>query len=126
MPRLFGCGDQTVSLTPVPRSAELLTCLERVAADAPLQELAALVGELERIKTVALARFYVGSSDGQPEAQQGDRLLGVQEAARKLGLSKDYLYRHAKALPFTRRLGPRQLRFSEQGIEKYIRQRQGR
>lgn len=54
-----------------------------------------------------------------------DRLLTVEEAAQKLGRSKDWLYRHAGRLPFTVRDG-RLLRFSEQGIERYIRQRQGR
>ena len=49
----------------------------------------------------------------------------VEEAARKLGKSKDHLYRHAGDYPFTVRDGS-SLRFSEQGIEKFIRQRVGR
>ena len=58
-------------------------------------------------------------------AADGDRLLNVLEAARKLGKSKDYLDRHADDYPFTVRDG-RSLRFSEAGIEKFIRQRMGR
>lgn len=58
-------------------------------------------------------------------SSDGDRLLDVEEAARKLGKSKDFLYRHAAKYPFTLRDG-RTLRFSEQGIEKFIRQRIGR
>jgi excisionase family DNA binding protein len=65
------------------------------------------------------------SVNGQPEAPAEDRLLTVEEAAQKLGLSRDWCYRQAKRLPFAVRIG-RQLRFSERGIERYIRQRQGR
>jgi predicted DNA-binding transcriptional regulator AlpA len=58
-----------------------------------------------------------------PEGTGGrmnDQLLTVSEAADKLRTSKDWLYRHWKTLPFTVRLSPRQLRFSAQGIERYI------
>jgi predicted DNA-binding transcriptional regulator AlpA len=42
------------------------------------------------------------------------------EAAKMLSMSTDWLYRHAKKLPFTRKLGPKMLRFSHQGILKWI------
>ena len=60
------------------------------------------------------------------ETAKRDRLLTVAEAAQKLAVSKDWLYTHADRLPFTVRVSHRNLRFSEQGIERYIRQRQGR
>ncbi len=49
-----------------------------------------------------------------------DRLLDAAEASRLLSVSEDWLYRHAKRLPFTRKLGPKMLRFSYQGIQKYL------
>lgn len=49
-----------------------------------------------------------------------DRLLDAEEAARLLCVSPDWLYRHAKKLPFTRKLGPKMLRFSSLGIQKYL------
>ena len=52
-----------------------------------------------------------------------DNLLTVTEAAERLKTSPDWLYRHASRLPFTVRLAPKQLRFSSQGIEKYLQQR---
>ncbi len=52
-----------------------------------------------------------------------DRLLTVEEASRKLGVTKDYLYRHADLFPFTVRLGPRHVRFSLYGMVRFIRQR---
>lgn len=86
--------------------AEGLARLERFVEDLPLAELPGFIGQRE----------------GPAEP---DRLLTVAEAAQRLGLSKDHLYRHANAYPFVVRLGSR-LRFSERGFERYIRQRQGR
>jgi len=54
--------------------------------------------------------------------QLRDRLLNIDQACEKLGRKKDWLYRHHKELPFTVRHG-KPLRFSELGIEEYIRQR---
>jgi len=52
--------------------------------------------------------------------QGSDRLLTAEEAAKVLSVSPDWLYRNAKRLPFTRKLGPKMLRFSSQGIQKYL------
>ena len=52
--------------------------------------------------------------------QSGDRLLTAEQAAEILSTSPDWLYRHANRLPFTRKLGPRMLRFSYQGIQKWL------
>ena len=52
-----------------------------------------------------------------------DRLLTVQEAAPILGISVDWLYRHADDFAFTIRPGPGQVRFSNLGIQDYVRKR---
>lgn len=52
--------------------------------------------------------------------REEDRLLDAEEASRLLCVSPDWLYRHAKRLPFTRKLGAKMLRFSCQGIQKYL------
>ena len=52
--------------------------------------------------------------------QGDDHLLTAEQAAEILSTSPDWLYRHANRLPFTRKLGPRMLRFSYQGIQKYL------
>ena len=49
-----------------------------------------------------------------------DRMLTAEEAAEMLSMSTDWLYRNAKKLPFTRKLGPKMLRFSQQGIVKWL------
>ena len=79
------------------------------------EELPRLLGDLEERKATALARLIA-----PPAVQTRDSLLDIDEAARRLCISKDYLYRNQSRFPFTRRLG-RSLRFSEQGIERYLR-----
>lgn len=95
--------------------------LLRAAREFPADDLPGLLGEIEVIRYTALARLsppaYTGS--GQP-----DQLVSIAEAARRLNVSEDYLYRHWKELPFTRRMG-RRLLFSSSGIDKHIRQNDG-
>ena len=87
------------------------------------EDIPALLGELEWVKAELWARL---TAAGRPTAPNpGDCLLTVDAAAVKLGVSKDWLYRHAKNLPFTVRPSPGRVRFSFREIEKYIRQRHG-
>src|SRR5262245_37775963 len=51
---------------------------------------------------------------------EADRMLDAQEAAKVLSVSEDWLYRHSKKLPFTRKLGPKMLKFSSNGIQKWM------
>ncbi len=73
----------------------------------------ALEGLLRRI-----IRDEIASVKAEVVAQ--DRLLDAADAAKLLSVSEDWLYRHAKKLPFTRKLGPKMLRFSSVGIQKYL------
>lgn len=59
-----------------------------------------------------------------PVATNG-KLLKVAAASERMGCSVDWLYKHVADLPFVVRVG-RSLRFSESGIEKWIRARSGR
>jgi len=51
---------------------------------------------------------------------ESDRLLTAEKAAQMLSVSPDWLYRNARKLSFSRKLGPKMLRFSHLGIEKWI------
>jgi len=73
------------------------------------------VGQLK-----ALVREEIEKAVGQNGHHQADRLLDAKEAAEILSVSEDWLYRRKSKLPFTRRLGPKMLRFSFQGIQKYL------
>ena len=106
---------------------DLLQNPQRVM-DLPREVVPDMLCQLGAIQT-ALTVHWLTASVSQvgamwPEPEE-DVLLDVDKAAQRLGTSKDWLYRHADKLPFTIRLGARQLRFSARGIERYIRQRQG-
>ena len=113
------------SLVPIPKLADLVSDPTKVSL-IPSEAVPALRGKLAELDTLLMMRATMAQSNGHGQAHaEGDRLLTAEEAARKLGKSKDALYRHADKYPFTVRDG-RSLRFSEQGIEKFIRQRVGR
>ena len=65
-------------------------------------------------------REEIRAVNGQYNLQGEDRLLDAEETSRLLSVSPDWIYRHATHLPFTRKLGPKMLRFSSQGIQKYL------
>lgn len=90
----------------------------RFARELPPEELPCLLGELEQVRCTVLARL---TAPAQYQSAEPDQLLTISEAAGRLNVSDDYLYRHAKELPFTRRMG-RKLLFSNLGIDNYIRQ----
>ena len=71
------------------------------------------------------SRQLAARNDARVNEPREDTLLDVSEAAKRLSTSRDWLYRHAAALPFTVRNGRRQLRFSSAGITRYIREHQG-
>jgi excisionase family DNA binding protein len=50
-----------------------------------------------------------------------DRLLTIDQVAQRLSVSKDWVYRNGKRLTFTRKLGPKMVRFSETGLQKWVR-----
>jgi excisionase family DNA binding protein len=102
---------------------ELLRQAEAVAPDLAAEELPAALGEVERLRVVLSAKLLADSSRVKPA--DTEHLLDVEEAARRLSLSPDTLYRKAKDLPFTVRLG-HLVRFSSAGIDRFIRAHQGR
>jgi predicted DNA-binding transcriptional regulator AlpA len=55
-----------------------------------------------------------------------DHLLDTKDAAKLLGTTDDWLYRHAASLPFTVHLSSGQVRFSALGLQAYIRKKAGR
>ena len=85
-----------------------------------------LLCQLAALQSALAARLLTPPASTEGHAAEGDTLLDVAETARRLGTTKDWLYRHANRLPFTVRMGPRQLRFSANGLARYLRQRQGR
>jgi|ERR1043165_9918199 len=79
-------------------------------SDAIRAELAAIVEE-------AIAKAM---KNGGKAGAVEERLLDIDEAAKILSVSTDWLYQNRKHLPFTRKLGHKLLRFSYVGMLRWI------
>lgn len=88
-----------------------------MAKSLPREELPRLLGDLAEISATASARLTCSVVEARP-----DEMLDVEEAARRMGVSKDYLYRHQGKFSFARRIG-RKLLFSSVGLEKFLARR---
>ncbi|SRR5258708_534746 len=87
------------------------------AATIPLPELPSFLGHLREIEATALARLHaIQDSRATFEPEQ---LLDVTEAAKRLSVSKDYLYRNWKKLPFAQKY-EWGVRFRAEGIDQFI------
>jgi excisionase family DNA binding protein len=90
----MSCQSTTNTVGPL-CSSDLVEALEAWVMEATPAECAAAIGELERIKIVALSRMLkVGaSSDGEHKA---DTLLTMQQVAERLNLPKSCVYELAR------------------------------
>ena len=107
----------------VPDFSMLARGVDRVAV-VPTERIPALLSQLSALQSVMAARL-VSATDLDESATTQDTLLTVAQAAERLGVSKDWLFRRSRTLPFVVRLG-RHLRFSNRGIDRYLRNRTGR
>lgn len=100
---------------------QALAIVEEVGAEAPRASLPALIAGLERVKVALMMRafspeLYAVSSPDE------DRLVGVDEAAALLGISKSTLYKTANKFDFVIRQNetPGRLQFSARGIQRHL------
>ena len=92
-------------------------------ATVPPSRIPALLSQLSALQSAMAARLV--SAEREETVSSEDALLTVDQAAERLGVSKDWLFRRSRTLPFVVRLG-RHLRFSNRGIDRYLRSRTGR
>ena len=80
---------------------------------------------LTRLASLQLALLQAACAVATPahrdlDRPTDDRMLEASEAAAMLGVSVRWLYRQAKQLPFTRPIAPKIVRFSRQGIQRWL------
>jgi predicted DNA-binding transcriptional regulator AlpA len=88
----------------------------------PRGSIPGLLAVVEYLKASLWSRL-VAAADSTPAGELSDDrdgLLTATEAAALLGMSRHWLYKNAARLPFTRRVGPRTVRFSAVGLRQYI------
>ena len=110
-----------------PTLPEILGALPRLAGEVSVEDLPALMGRLAEAQAVAMARLMTPGRSGEAATPAGvaDQNLPAVEAARRLGVSKEWLYRRGERLPFRIMIGRRVL-FSARGLDAWNRQRMGR
>lgn len=107
----------------------LLQAPTRVA-EVPLERIPALVAQLasEQVALSALqgvltARLLLTPAERTSD-DDGDRLLTAEEVAEALGVTKRWVQRRARRLPFSRRISVRSVRYSEAGLKRWMAHRQ--
>jgi predicted DNA-binding transcriptional regulator AlpA len=92
----------------------------------PVKKVIPLIGKapapekmLVQLTVAELCALIDGRLEHRGRASE-DRLVKIDEAARMLSVSEDYLYRTHKKLPFTRKLGRGLIRFSVNGMQKWM------
>ncbi len=97
--------------------------LSKIVEEYPPDALPDLLGELARAQAVATLRL---SENGRttkrpaPDMRPKGKLIDAHAAAEILGTKVRWLYDRADELPFTRRLGPRTLRFDEAALRRWL------
>ena len=100
----------------------VLPDLAALAREAASEDLPALLGRLAEAEGILRQRLMATVPPDTSTAPAPDENLGAEEAARRLGVSVDWLYR--LKVPFKVRIGRRVL-FSAKGLERWNKQRTG-
>jgi len=80
----------------------------------------ALLCQISALQTTLAARLMVPAASARPnEPTDDDRLLTAEEAAKILGVTVRWIYRHQR-LPFIRKLSRKALRVSEGGLRRWL------
>lgn len=82
------------------------------------EDAAILAGRLEEIRLRLVRRAMT------PPAPMDDELLDVPDAAKAIGISEWYIYRHGRTLPFVLKVGSRTM-CSKRLIREWIRKKAG-
>ena len=92
------------------------------AAEVSREQAVALLVALAMLQVALLRAACRPEATPRQEGQRAgeDQMLDAEEATAMLGVTKRWLYRHAKKLPFTRPISAKVLRFSRIGIQRWL------
>jgi len=94
------------------------------ATEIPTEAIPRLLYQLASIEQILVSRLLnTTAASATTTTSDPDRLLTAEQAASLLSVTVKWLYRHARQLPFTRRLSRKTLRFSAAGLNKWLAQR---
>jgi predicted DNA-binding transcriptional regulator AlpA len=112
--------DDVLATLPCPLPLGVINSLRRALGTCDEESLLLILEQLAGLQ--ARAEVQVRSASGPapavPAGSQPDVNVPVEEAARRLGISRSYIYKNARSLPFTTRIG-RRLVCSARGLERW-------
>ena len=110
-------------------SASLASLLANpsVASEVPVERIPALVAELASEQSALSAlqgaltvRLLVSQADAVTRPEPSDRLMTAGEVANALGVTRRWVQRRARRLPFARRISDHAIRYSETGLKRWM------
>lgn len=140
LPRRCSGGLRLALVLPDPLGMDRATAAQR-ETDSPARRLLALINNPKIVAEIddnevpnlilGIAGLLTALSSRTQRHQTDsdddpDTLLDVSAAAERLCVSRDWIYRHGKRLPFAVRIGRKHLRFSATGLDRWLQTRQGR
>jgi hypothetical protein len=75
---------------------------------------------LDQIRAVVREEIASALSNGVGHPIEKEKLLTPEEAGAIIGVDKKWLYRHAKQLPFVKKLSRKAIRFNEAGLRRWL------
>ena len=97
------------------------------ASEVPIERIPALVAELASEQSALSAlqgalttRLLVSQATASTQSDAGDRLLTADEVASTLGVTRRWVQRRARRLPFARRISEHAIRYSESGLRRWM------
>jgi predicted DNA-binding transcriptional regulator AlpA len=109
-----------------PSVASLVANPSRVF-EIPLDKIPAVVAELaseqstlSALQGALTARLLVSQASAATQAESTDRLLTAEEVAATLGVTKRWVQRRARRLPFARKISDHAIRYSECGLRRWM------
>ncbi len=85
-----------------------------------IAELAARQAALSAIQGLLTSRLLAGEAAPAPRNESAERLLTAEEVAHSLGVTKRWVQRRARRLPFARQLSDHAIRYSETGLRRWM------
>ena len=83
-------------------------------------ELASEQSALSALQGVLTTRLIMSQAHATVQSEAVDRLPTVEEVARTLGVTKRWVQRRARRLPFARRISEHAIRYSESGLRRWM------
>lgn len=114
----MGSGQAHIPRHPDGTVSDLAAQLRALADRADALEPADLAGELERLR-FTLWQTVMVPMPSAADRVDGDHLLGIEDAARHLAVTPDWLRRRGH-LPFVVKLSDGVVRYSTAGIGRFI------